>query len=218
MYGLPHPLFFLDEPMKKESFKTLVKKRIISYWENQLRLEASTSPSLSFFKPEFMSLCKPHPLLSSPGSSPSKVSMAIVQATMLSGRYRTQSLLRHWRHNVSGNCLMAPECQYVSEDIVHILQQCPGLFSARNKLLDFTSKFCSSLPTDISKLILELCHPDHPAFVKFLLDCSSLPQVIFLVQSSSTASFTAFFDVSRMWIYVLHRERLKRLGQWKHRG
>ena len=137
---------------------------------------------------------------------------------MLSGFYRTQSLLRHWRHNVSGNCLMAPECQSVSEDIVHILQQCPGLFSARNKLLDFTSKYCSSLPTDISKLILELCHPDHPAFVKFLLDCSSLPQVIFLVQSSSTASFTAFFDVSRMWIYVLHRERLKRLGQWKHRG
>ena len=104
MYDLPHPLTLLKYPMKKVEFKSLIKKKIVSYWETILRDEANKMSSLTFFHPQYMSLSRPHPLLSSAGSSPSKVSMASVQALMLSGRYRTQSLMRHWHKYAKRNC------------------------------------------------------------------------------------------------------------------
>ena len=141
--------------------------------------------------------------------------MALVQATMLSGRYRTQSLLSHWHKNINGCCLLAPECRNTLEDIDHILQICPGLLSERNKLLNFTRKVCSNQPDAISNVILEFCHPEHPLFVNFLLDSSSIPEVISVVQSAGKNTLVTFFDVSRMWVFVLQHERLRHLGRWK---
>ena len=76
MYSLPTPLSLLTSPLKKFEFKTLIKKRVIDYWETALRLEVSLCPSLLFFKSHFMSLIKTHPIWTTAGSSPSKVTMA----------------------------------------------------------------------------------------------------------------------------------------------
>ena len=214
-YNLPHPSEFLARPLKKETFKTLVKKKIISYWELKLREEASVLPSLNYFQSSFMSLTKPHPILSSAGSSPSKVSMAIVQATMISGRYRTQSLMRHWSTNVKGNCLLTSECDGLVEDLPHFIQHCPGLRSVRDGLIEYTMNMCSNLPPSTSSLILKLSRPDHPKFCHFILDCSTLPEVISLVQLNGNSLIDLLFDITRMWVFVLHRERLKRLNRWK---
>ena len=54
MYELPHPLIILQDPMDKETFKKLVKKKLVSYWEMQLRSEAGNLPSLSFFQPAYV--------------------------------------------------------------------------------------------------------------------------------------------------------------------
>ena len=89
------------------------------------------------------------------------------------------------------------------------------LIEARLKLMDFTLKYCSSLPPEMSSLIFKFTSPTHPSFCKFLLDCSTLPEVVSLVQSLGKDSINPFFDVTRMWVYVLHRERLKRLHRWK---
>ena len=62
LYGLPHPLDFLKSPPTKATFKTFVKKRVIDYWESLLRAEATLLPSLSSFRPAFMSLTTPHPI------------------------------------------------------------------------------------------------------------------------------------------------------------
>ena len=165
-----------------------------------------------------MSLSRPHPLLSSAGSSPSKVSMASVQALMLSGRYRTQSLMRHWHKYAKSNCLLSSQCLLEDENIPHVLQLCPALNTTRDKLLNFTQNYCSNLPDIMSKLILKLCHPSSSEFCLFLLDCSALPEVISFAQIYGSGSLVPFFDISRMWIFVLHRERLKRLGRWKPGG
>ena len=109
-YHLPHPLTILSTPPTKEKFKKLVKSCIIDYWEVKLRAEAALLPSLEFFNPSFMSLSSPHPLWSTAGSSPSKVAMATIQAQMLSGRYRSQKLCRHWSIHSSGFCLLSEEC------------------------------------------------------------------------------------------------------------
>ena len=202
-------------PLKKEEFKKLVKKKIISYWEILLRSEALNLPSLTYFKPSMMSLCRPHPLFSSAGSSPSKVSMATVQALMLSGRYRTEYLLRYWSSNSNGFCKLSPECSIKIEDVQHIVQICPALADTRETLREFTNKYVSNLLPTLSTLILKFCVPSHPNFCDFLLDCSTIPEVVCLVQSLGGDVYTPLFDVTRTWIYVLHRERLKRLNRWK---
>ena len=72
-YGLPHPADLLSSPPSKSSYKLLIKKKIISYWESFLRAEAAELHSLSFFNPYYMSLVHPHPAIASAGTSPAKV-------------------------------------------------------------------------------------------------------------------------------------------------
>ena len=61
-YSLPHPLILLTSPPSKFRYKAMVKSRVTEYWESYLRAEASGLLSLKYFKPEYMSLVKPHPL------------------------------------------------------------------------------------------------------------------------------------------------------------
>ena len=117
-YQLPHPLTFLTSPLPKDRYKALIKKHVINFWEVKLRQESSALSSLKYFKPQFMSLLRPHPLLISAGSSPYEVTKAGVQAIFLSGRYRTEQLCRYWSNNQGGVCL-TPSCrdQNINEDI-----------------------------------------------------------------------------------------------------
>ena len=115
MYALPHPLVILKQKPSKESFKKLVKAKVVSYWENRLRGESNLLPSLKYFHPEFMNLTKPHPIWFTAGSNPYEISKAIQQARFLSGRYRSADLTRHWSpHNREGYCAL-PSCFKQSE-------------------------------------------------------------------------------------------------------
>ena len=60
----------------------------------------------------------------------------LLQAKMLSGRYRAGKLCRHWSTNTKGFCL-APTCSdlEILEDLTHILAKCEALGSTRSKLL-----------------------------------------------------------------------------------
>ena len=216
MYGLPHPLDILTFPPTKTIFKTYVKKRVIDYWESLLRSEVNLLPSLTSFRPAFMSLTSPHPIWSTAGSSPTNVAMATVQAVMLSGRYYTEALCSHWSNNKTGVCLLSPlDCIDTVEDIKHILQICPALSSYRRNLALFTEAFSQKIENvAISTLLTNLCDTDNHSFVDFLLDCSSLPEVIVSVQQHGQVVLQHLFRVTRTWVYVLHRERLKILGRW----
>ena len=191
----------------------MVKSCIIDYWEVKLRAEAALLPSLEFFNPSFMSLSSPHPLWSTAGSSPSKVAMATIQAQMLSGRYRSQKLCRHWSKHSSGFCLLSEECASTLEDIHHILVGCSALQDVREKLQHFTLEYCKSIPV-LKSLVLHFCQPSHPQFCQFLLDCSVLPDVILAKQMHGMSVHQHLFHISRTWIYNLHRKRMKLLGRW----
>ena len=216
LYGLPHPIDLLRSPLPKQQYKLLVKKKILSYWEHKLRQEASLLPSLEFFRPDFMSLSKPHPLWLTAGSSPSKICMASVQANLISGRYRTESLTRHWSNNSNGVCLLSSVCQNLGskEDIRHILQWCPALEDTRDKLTEYTRNKVSNLDAYLQHEILGLCSVSNPSFCQFLLDCSTISTVISLVQLYGTSLLSFVFEISRTWVYGIHRERLRRLGRW----
>ena len=212
-YSLPHPSTLLEFPLTKLAFKNLVKKAVVSFWEKKLRDDAKSLKSLEHFRPEYMSLSVPHPIWLTAMSSSYEVIKAKVQAKMLSGRYRTEVLSRHWSTNRPGHCLL-PSCTAQIEDLAHILVFCPSLSHIRTNLLHFTKQYLAKIPEGALQQITNIASPASPLFMDFLLDCSTIPCVILLVQRMGPELLHHLFHVSRTWCYSLHKERLKLLGRW----
>ena len=147
------------------------------------------------------------------GSSPSNIAMATIQARMISGRYRSESLCKHWSKNKDGFCQLSPSCANTVEDIPHILTSCSGHSTIRGKLIKFTLNYTSTVPA-IQNLILSLCIPSNPRLVQFLLDCSCLPEVVRATQMYGQEVLGHLFTITRTWVYTLHKSRMKILGRW----
>ena len=215
MYGLPHPLLLLENPLNKTAFKKIIKSKVHDYWENSLRESASTLSSLTYFHPNFMSLTVPHPLWTTCEGNPFEIAKAIVQAKLLSGRYRTDKLLKHFSKNNTGNCSL---CANESEGSVeHLLVLCPELVQSRQNAFNMLDK--KDHFSDRSRnLIYEIYTTSVPNFVQLLLDCSVVPQVITACQTSdNNFILSELFKFSRTWCFNVHVHRLKILGQWKNK-
>ena len=121
MYGLNHPLQLLDHPPPKADFKVLVKKRVAEHWEDLLRNEAAGLPSLQYFVASCGSLTSPHQIWKSAGSNSFECRKSEVLAKMVSGRFRSDYLCRHWSDNRLGHC-QAETCVDVVGDLEHLLE------------------------------------------------------------------------------------------------
>ena len=210
MYGLEHPLITLGSPPLKASFKNKVKSHVITYWENILRSDAATLLSLRFFNPNFMSLTAPHPIWTTPGSNPYEICKAVQQARFLSGRYRTESLARHWSTNLEGLCIVG-ECCNTVETVEHILIECPSYNISRQKVV---SLWLSCDVPAVSSLIMEALS-SHPSYLlQFIVDCSVLPNVIRAKQYHGDIIFNRIFYYTRTWCYTLHKARMRLLNRW----
>ena len=157
-----------------------------------------------------MSLRSPHPIWVTAASSPTKVVMASIQSLLISGRYRTESLCSHWSNNSTGICKLSETC-LIAEDITHFLQHCSALNKTRENLMNFTKSYSTNNPlvTAITELY---CTPESRLFPQFLIDCSVLPEVISAVQISGKVILTHLYNITRIWCYSLHRDRLKILN------
>ena len=209
LYSLPHPLILLQNPPSKLSFKKLYKSKIMDHWEDKLRQEASPLSSLAFFKPEFHSLQKPHPILWTAGPNPYEVAKAVVQCRMLSGRYRTERLASHWSSNKQGFCL-APTCTETQETLEHILINCPSYNETRLKL----RRLWLSSPSSINQLVSSVLQGSPSSMMQFLLDASTHPQVISLAQLYGDQPLQIVFHLTRSWCFAIHKERARLLGRW----
>ena len=210
-YALPHPLTILQQKPSKKEFKKQVKAKVLSYWESQLRGESSLLPSLKYFHPEFMNLTKPHPIWATAGSNPYEVSKAIQQARFLSGRYRSNSLTKHWSNsNREGYCL-AVTCDNQVETIEHILVHCKSYSDCRQRLYYL---WLNTQNTVVHNLIIEALTSDAEYLVQFILDCSVLPKVISATQAHGSEILSILFSLTRSWCFSIHRQRMKSLGRW----
>ena len=172
--------------------------------------------SLTFFKPQYMSLSSPHPLWLTTGSNPYEVNKATIQARMLSGRYRTEELRSHWSANTEGACLLA-SCTGLNtlEDIAHILLECESLRGIRTRIERFCTQYIST-HRDIFNIVNDFFMSDNRNDkTQFLLDCSSSPEVIACHQILGNQVLNDLFYITRTWCYALHRERLRLLGRWR---
>ena len=208
-YKLPEPLSLLQYPPTKTVFKTMYKAAIIVYWEKELRSHAERLDSLIYLKTHFMSLTKAHPIWTTCLSNPFEVNKAVVQARMLSGRYRTQKLRSHFSKQEDSSCKVCLSGD--PETLSHILLECRNLESARTNVIH------SWLKTDqpaIVNMALESLSDDMTE--QFLLDCSVIPSIIAITQTfDKNIVLSALFKLTRAFCYSLHKERHKLLGLWE---
>ena len=128
---------------------------------------------------------------------------------MLSGRYRTDKLMRHWSSsNQTGLCSL-PGCQAEVGDLRHILLECPALSEARSKAVEHWYAFLVPRPWLFPVVAQHTFGPqeDH---LQFLLDPSVLPAVIESNQHR--------FYLARTWNYRIYLTRDKIRKQWNKLG
>lgn len=122
-YSLQDPIQIMISPPTKKTFKSGVKTAISSFWRDSLIAEAESLTSLRYMRLSFLPLGRgAHPLWWTCYSSSSAVWAATVMAKMLSGRYRSCWLRRHWTQESGACCLpgcgqvpmMLPTCCLVS--------------------------------------------------------------------------------------------------------
>ena len=205
-YTLTDPLLVLQSPISKHSWKSLTKSKVIDLWETKLRSQVDFLPSLNYFKPAFMSLTSPHPMWAC-ARSPFEVRKAVIVARMLSGRYRTDRLTRHWsKSNPFGFCLL-PGCSGQSEgSLEHILLECPALQEARTGVIKLWSDFM--LPHRHLFPVIAGLTSHEASHMQLLLDPSCIPEVIAANKLSSDVLPCCFY-LARTWIYSIHLRRTK---------
>ena len=214
MYALPHPLLLLQNPPEKEAFDHAVKLSVLEFWQEKLRVEARKLQltSLYYFKPDYMSLCKPHPLWTTCGASSYEINKACVQAKYLSGRFRTDTLLSHFSKDNSVFCQLHPDEPEVG-DLMHHLVLCPTLAERKALLFQYWDSLTTSNPP-CREIINTIKLAPIKTFLQFILDCSVLPDVILARQEHGEIIVKILFKATRTYCYAMYRERKKRLDKW----
>ena len=171
-----------------------------------MRGEADFLDSLAHFKPSFMSLSTPHPLWSS-ASSPYEVGKAVIAARMLSGRYRTDRLTRHWTQtNPDGLCRL-PGCFNNEGNLEHILLHCTALSEARSRVVSLFTAFLVSRQ-ELFPVIHHYTIVEEHLLLQFLLDPSCLPLVISTNKHYPNTTNQCLY-LARTWCYSIHLSRSK---------
>ena len=213
-YHLPHPLKLLDVPPPKESFKRLTEQKVHEFWATKLRNDAAELDSLYCFKPQFMSLSTPHPIITSCGSNPYEINKAVIQLKLLSGRYRSDTLLSHFHPSNSRTCQLNCDQPDAIGDVHHFLINCSALASRRSLLFEYWDTIAFNYPV-CSPIISSIKLGPEKLLLQFFLDSSCFPEIIRLAQTHGKDLYNPLFKMSRTFCYSMHRERLKILNRWR---
>ena len=217
LFDLRRKYVYIGTTLTKEAYKKLIKSKVVDYWEDKLRSEASFLPSLRLFLTPFFSLCQPHRIWTSAGHKPYEVSKARIQLLFLSNQYPCGARSRHWsQDNPLGLCPYPP-CRTLNtvETPEHLLLECPAYSSTRERLVSVCLK--QQNPVTHQIILSYLIHHQPPKLLGIILDSSSVPEVILAAQTFGNSVYDDLLYIGRTWCFSIHRERLKLLGRWNIR-
>ena len=121
-------------------------------------------------------------------------------------------MTRFFSQNRHGFCLLGT-CQQVPEDLEHLLIICPALEHTRMKLQSlWYSKTVDCQP--LHQLIITILGSSPFNQTKFILDCTSFPEIVSLRQALGNDIQDRVLYLTRTWAQALHRQKLKILGRW----
>ena len=94
-------------------------------------------------------------------------------------------------------------------------RDCPALHTARQNLLQMWLEKAAVIPP-LYSFVVELIASPPSHIMSFILDPSSLPQIICLYQNFGTEIHDLVFYMTRTYAYGLHRKKLILLGKWPY--
>ena len=209
-YNLETPLSILENPPEKSSFKSLITSKIVDYWNNMFRVEIKSLSLLQHFRIEFMSLVKPHPVWTTCENNPFEVNKAIIMATMMSGRYKTDYLSRHWNpENPLGLCMHCGNISRKTGTLFHYFVECEHFQEMRERIY----QAWETRLEDNSYVLNMFNQRKHTpkSFFCLLIDPSSDSEIIHGTQMQMF-SFNPTFHLCRTFCYAIHRQRIKLLS------
>ena len=158
-----------------------------------------------------------HRIWTSAGSKLYEVAKARIQLLFLSGQYPCVRFARHWCSDNSGGLCTNQDCleNGCIESIEHILLTCPAYISTGSSMIDLISSVKNPVSMSLAKAFIQ--SNSKSTILQFLLDCTSIPEVVSAVQQLGEAIYSDLFYLTRTWCYCIHKERMKRLGKWNYR-
>ena len=130
-----------------------------------------------------MSLTYPHPIYRTCNTNPFEANKCISMAAMLSGRFKTDKLSRHWdKTNKEGYCKISPLGTNATGDLPHLILFCPALIDCRQRIISYwNSKTADNIT--LSNLTRAKLSSSPTVLLHFLLDPSIDQDVISLCQT-----------------------------------
>ena len=211
-YSLEHPHHLLCNPPPKATFRRNLKKTITNYWEDLLRHEASCLDSLQYFVPSLHSLSEPHPVWTTAGSNIYECHKSVLLARMMSGRFRTEYLSRHWSSNKQGYCLLAT-CREAVGDLEHLLITCPGLEEVRMKMRYMMLTKTQKL-VPLNTLVLNILLSPPKTQLQFFMEPLAFTEILELHRVYGQAVLSLVFYCVRTYVYYVYRHKQLLLGNW----
>ena len=134
---------------------------------------------------------------------------------MLSSRYRTCWLRRHWSGDISGSCRV-PGCTVDTPGtLAHLATgDCPGLALATHRATTHWTNFLTDHQY-LRPLLQQVAGGDKAGFLSFLLDPTTHHTVISLTQTHGDEVTEHVCHLTRSWLFFHHRARFRALGLWE---
>ena len=106
----------------------------------------------------------------------------------------------------------------------HLLLHCSTLSLRRSKLLSLCVNIAEEddkLHDIINSVLMSSCEGSAAGsehrMMQFLLDCSVMPEVVAMTQSSGEGLRDRLLYLGRTWCYSIHMERMNQLGTFEFR-
>ena len=212
LYELDHPILLLDNPPPKTSFKSLIKERIITHWENILREEAASLPSLKYFVTENACLSSPHLIWTTATTTSHETRKATILSRMASGRFRSEYMARHWSGDVNGYC-KADTCTEVVGNLEHLLLHCPALSSVRTRLWDMFFEQSVQYPA-LYTFLQKLEKSPPQSKLQFILDPTAFNEILEIWNLFGQSVINHIYYLTRTYAYYIYRQKQILLGFW----
>ena len=140
----------------------------------------------------------------SAASNPHECSKSSILSKMVSGRYRSEMLCRHWSDNRAGYC-RAPTCQRVPGTLEHLLVSCPALTPIREKLYCMLLEKSVMFPP-LHSTIRQLLKSSDEQIVQFILEPLSFPIIAHFAKFHGPNFISHLSYLNRTFAFYIDRK------------
>jgi hypothetical protein len=195
-YRLPSPHEMVICPIPVPRWRSLVKTKVLGWWEDHTRLEAASMSTLKHLNISEVSFRKVHPVWQIAVPSVQNVERARIKARLLTGTYMFQATRSRYDAQINSTCQL---CDGEPETCEHFIAVCPALHVNRQRMFativpflhDESVSYIWEHPAELTQLVLD---HTHPGILYHLKDKAPIPQLEYC-----TATLC----------YTLHKLRLK---------